>query len=143
MSSCCWDPAFTSRVGPAAARHFRSEGYPGILGRDDPFWKDMSLELNARRISAPILVNASEVEFLNGLETYTGLREAGVPIDMFVYPGEYHLRWQPAHRLAAYRRSLDWFDYWLQDIRSDAPDRQSELKEWDRLRREAGRGRPH
>jgi dipeptidyl aminopeptidase/acylaminoacyl peptidase len=142
MSSCCWDPTFISRVGPAAARHFLAEGYPGILERDDPFWKDMSLEVNARRISTPILVNASEEELFEALETYTGLREAGVPIDMFVYPGEYHGRWQPAHRLATYRRSLDWFDYWLRGVRSQAPDRQSELREWDRLRREAGRGRP-
>lgn len=142
MSSCCWDPTFIARVGPTAARHFLAEGYPGILGRDDPFWKDMSLEMNARRISTPILVNESEEELSEALETYTALREAGVPIDMFVYPGEYHGRWQPAHRLATYRRSLDWFDYWLRGIRSDAPDRQSELREWDRLRREAGRGKP-
>lgn len=141
-SSCCWDPGFIARVGPAAARHFLAEGYPGILGRDDPFWKDMALEANARRISTPILVNASEQELLEAVETYTALREAGVPIDMFVYPGEYHGRWQPAHRLATYRRSLDWFDYWLRGIRSEAPDRRSELKEWDRLRREGGHGRP-
>jgi dipeptidyl aminopeptidase/acylaminoacyl peptidase len=141
-SSCCWDPGFIARVGPAAGRHFLAEGYPGILGRDDPFWKDMALELNARRISTPILVNASEQELLEAVETYTALREAGVPIDMFVYPGEYHGRWQPAHRLATYRRSLDWFDYWLRGIRSEAPDRLPELREWDRLRREGGHGRP-
>jgi len=142
MSSCCWDPTFIARVGPTAGRHFLAEGYPGILGRDDPFWKDIALEMNARRISAPILVNASEEELLEAVETYAALREAGVPIDMFVYPGEYHGRWQPAHRLATYRRSLDWFDYWLRGVRSDAPDRQSEIREWDRLRRDAGHGRP-
>jgi len=137
MSSCCWDPTFTSRVGPASTRHFMSEGYPGILERDDPFWKDMSLEVNARRLSTPILVSASDEEMISALETYTGLREAGVPIDMFVFPNEYHIRWQPAHRLATYRRSLDWFDYWLRGIRSTAPDRQSEIREWDRLKRES------
>jgi dipeptidyl aminopeptidase/acylaminoacyl peptidase len=142
MSSCCWDPTFVSRVGPSAAKHFLDEGYPGILERDDPFWKDMSLEVSARSISTPILVNASEEEFLLALETYTGLREAGAPIDMFVYPDEYHGRWQPAHRLATYRRSLDWFDYWLRGMRSQDPDRQPELKEWDRLKGEAGRGQP-
>ena len=142
MSSCCWDPAFVSRLGPSAAKHFLAEGYPGILGRGDPFWKDMALEVNARRISTPILVNASQEEFLAALETYTALREAGAPIDMFIYPGEYHARWQPAHRLATYARSLDWFDYWLRGVRSNDPDRQPELKEWDRLRRESGHGRP-
>jgi dipeptidyl aminopeptidase/acylaminoacyl peptidase len=142
MSSCCWDPGFIARIGPSAARHFLAEGYPGILGRNDPFWNDMALETQARRISTPILVNASEEEFLEALETYTALREAGVPIDLFVFPGEYHARWQPAHRLATYRRSLDWFDYWLLGTRSKDPDRQSELKHWDRLKAQAGHGHP-
>lgn len=141
MSSCCFDTTLVSDVGPTASRHFIAEGYPGVLERDDPFWKDVALEVNARHISTPILMNASEEEFTSALLTYTALREAGVAVDLFEYPGEYHARWQPAHRLATYRRSLDWFDFWLRGVRSDAPDRQSELKEWDRLKREAGRGR--
>jgi dipeptidyl aminopeptidase/acylaminoacyl peptidase len=141
ISSCCWDSTLAAQVGPAAARHFLAEGYPGILGRSDPFWKNVSLVENAERISTPILVSASDEELLGAIVSYTGLREAGVPIDMFVYPGEYHGRIQPAHRLAAYRRSLDWFDYWLRGIRSDAPDRQSELIEWDRLKSGSGRRR--
>lgn len=135
-SSCCWDSTFIAQVGPAAAKHFLGEGYPGVLRRDDPFWKEVSLSDNARQISTPILVNAAESEFLGTLLTYTALREAHVPIDLFLYPGEYHARWQPAHRLATYRRSLDWFDYWLRGVRSPDPDRQHELEEWDRLRRD-------
>lgn len=135
-SSCCWDSTFIAQVGPAAAKHFLGEGYPGVLRRDDPFWKEVSLSDNARQISTPILVNAAESEFLGTLLTYTALREAHVPIDLFLYPGEYHARWQPAHRLATYRRSLDWFDYWLRGVRSPDPDRQHELEEWDRLKRD-------
>lgn len=142
MSSCCFDTTMISEVGPSASRHFKAEGYPGILGRNDPFWKDVALEVNAQRISTPILMNASEEEFTGALLTYNALREAGVAVDLFEYPGEYHARWQPAHRLATYRRSLDWLDFWLRDVRSDAPDRQSEIKEWDRLKREAGHGHP-
>lgn len=141
-SSCCWDSIGIATVGPSAARHFLAEGYPGALGSGDPFWKEVSLSDNARRISTPILVHASEEEFLLGLFTYAALREAGVPIDLFVYPDEYHARWQPAHRLATYRRSLDWFDYWLRGVRSGDPGRQTELMEWDRLKREAGQGHP-
>ena len=141
-SSCCWDSTFVAQVGPSAARHFLGEGYPGVLRRDDPFWKEVSLSDNAHKISTPILVNAAESEFLGTLLTYTALREARVPIDLFVYPGEYHARWQPAHRLATYRRSLDWFDYWLRGVRSGDPDRQPELEEWDRLKRDAGPEHP-
>jgi dipeptidyl aminopeptidase/acylaminoacyl peptidase len=141
-SSCCWDSTGVASVGPSAARHFLTEGYPGVLDRNNPFWRDVSLLENAHRLSTPILMNASEEEFLDTVVTYTGLREARVPVDLFVYPGEYHARWQPAHRLATYRRSLDWFDYWLRGVRSTDPDRQEELREWDRLRRESSRSRP-
>ena len=140
MSSCCFDTTVISEVGPSASRHFKAEGYPGILGRNDPFWKDVALEVNARRISTPILMNASEEEFTGALLTYNALREAGVAVDLFEYPGEYHARWQPAHRLATYRRSLDWFDFWLRGVRSGDPQRQSELNEWDRLKQESGHG---
>ena len=140
MSSCCFDTILASEVGPSASRHFSAEGYPGVLERNDPFWKDVALEVNARRITTPILMNASEEEFTGAVLTYTALREAGVAVDLFEYPGEYHARWQPAHRLATYRRSLDWFDFWLRGVRSADPQRQSELKEWDRLKREAGHG---
>ena len=142
MSSCCFDTTFVSNVGPSAARHFLGEGYPGVLKRNDPFWKDVALEVNASRLSTPILLNASEEEFLDALVTFNALREAGVAVDLFEYPQEYHARWQPAHRLATYRRSLDWFDYWLRGVRSNEPARQSELQEWDRLKREAGHGHP-
>jgi dipeptidyl aminopeptidase/acylaminoacyl peptidase len=141
-SSCCWDPTGVATVGPVTARHFLGEGYPGVLERDDPFWKDVSLSDNARRIRTPILVNASEEEFSDTLVTYTALREAGVPIDLFVYPGEFHARWQPAHRLATYRRSLDWFDYWLRGLRSTDPERQGELDEWDKLRKQSEARQP-
>lgn len=141
-SSCCWDSTFIAQVGPSAARHFLGEGYPGVLRRDDPFWKEVSLSDNAHKILTPILVNAAESEFLGTLLTYTALREAHVPIDLFVYPGEYHARWQPAHRLATYRRSLDWFDYWLRGVRSGDPDRQPELQEWDKLKKAWSPGRP-
>lgn len=140
MSSCCFDTMMVADLGPSASKHFMDEGYPGVLGRNDPFWKDVALEVNARSLSTPILMNASEEEFPDTLITYTALREAGVAVDLFEYPGEYHARWQPAHRLATYRRSLDWFDFWLRGVRSDDPNRQSELKEWDRLKREAGHG---
>ena len=133
-SSCCTDSTFVSQVGPSAALHFLGEGYPGLLERDAPFWKEVSLSDNAQRMATPLLINASEEEFLDTLFTFSALREAKAPVDLFVYPGEYHARWQPAHRLATYKRSLDWFDYWLRGIRSSDPARQSELKEWDRLK---------
>jgi len=134
ISTCCMDTTLAMRVGPAAAAEFRATGYPGLLRRDDPFWREISLAVNARRIATPLLLQLADDEYLSALESYTALDEAEAPVDMFVFPDEHHVKWQPAHRLAVYRRALDWFDYWLRGVRSAAPDRQDELREWDRLR---------
>jgi dipeptidyl aminopeptidase/acylaminoacyl peptidase len=139
MSSCCFDTTLPTRVGPYAARYFAASGYPRLIDRDDDFWKSISLSLNARRVSTPILLQVPEREMMSALESYTALREADQPIDMYVFPDEYHSKKQPAHRLAIYRRALDWFDYWLKGERSAAPDRQRELVHWDTLKRERAR----
>jgi dipeptidyl aminopeptidase/acylaminoacyl peptidase len=142
MSSCCFDTTVAARVGPVSAKGYRENGYPGILDRNSPFWREFSLSVNARRIRTPILLQLADYEYMNALETYTALREAGAPIDMFVFPNEHHNKSQPAHHLAVYRRSLDWFDYWLRGIRSDAPWRQDELEHWDALRASIRSGPP-
>lgn len=135
MSQCCFDETFPARVGPRAARYFHGTGYPRITDRNQAFWDQLSLAANARRITAPILLQIADEEYLSALVTHTALREVGAPVDMYVFPDEHHVKWQPAHRLAIYRRSLDWFDYWLRGVRSTAADRQSELSHWDTLRR--------
>lgn len=136
MSSCCMDTDLAMQVGPAAARDFIGVGYPGMLERTSPFWKDLSFSVNARTIKTPTLLQQSDDEYLDSQESFTTLREAGAPFDLFMFPDEHHVKWQPAHRLAIYRRSLDWFDYWLNNIRSSDPARQSELKHWDELRKQ-------
>jgi dipeptidyl aminopeptidase/acylaminoacyl peptidase len=138
MSTCCIDTTLAMRVGPAAARDFEAVGYPGLLERNSTFWNDLSLSVSAKRISTPILLQLADDEYLDALESYTALKEAGAPVDMYVFPGEHHVKWQPAHRLAIYRRSLDWFDYWLKGVRSADPARKSELQQWDRLKGEHG-----
>src|SRR3546814_5504241 len=71
------------------------------------FWDRMSLVRNAQRVRFPLLFEAADDEFRAAVESVTALREAGKPADLFVFPGEYHIKWQPAHRLAAYERGLD------------------------------------
>jgi dipeptidyl aminopeptidase/acylaminoacyl peptidase len=134
MSQCCFDTSLPIRVGPAAARHFYAQGYPRLTDDGAAFWSQISLSRNARRVRTPILLQVSDDELMSALESFTALREVGAPIDMFVFPGEHHVKWQPAHRLAVYERSLDWFDYWLRGIRSGAAKRESELRYWDQLR---------
>ena len=139
MSHCCTDTSLPARVGPAAARYFAAIGYPPLSGDGEAFWRDFSISRNARRIDVPVLLQLSDDEYMTALESYTALRETGAPVDMFVFPDEHHVKFQPAHRLAIYRRSLAWFDYWLRDLRDPAPERVPELAHWDALREEARR----
>lgn len=138
MSNCCWDTTQAMRVGPAAARQFHFMGYP-LLTDDSPaardFWSGIAISPNARKIRAPILLQLSQHELLTSLQSYTALKEVGAPADLFVFPGEYHVKWQPAHRLALYERSIDWFDYWLNGVRDLGPERESEVRHWDALRK--------
>lgn len=139
MSQCCYDPTMTARGGPGAAKSFYFYGYPKLTDRStqaEDFWRQIALSYNADRIRTPILLQLSDDEYSSALVTYTALREAKVPIDMFVFPGEHHIKWQPAHRLAQYQRSLDWFDYWLKDARPAAYARTRELSHWEALRRD-------
>lgn len=132
MSQCCLDVTRYARVGPLAARYFYSVGYPKMTDRDAAFWKQVSLVPNARRMHTPMLLQIADQEYASALVTYTALREVDAPVDMFVFPNEDHVKWQPAHRLAIYRRALDWFDFWLRGKRAVA--RASEIKHWEALR---------
>ncbi|MDF0491135.1 Atxe2 family lasso peptide isopeptidase [Sphingobium sp. H39-3-25] len=134
ISNCCFDPTSMLLVGPTATRHFVEEGYPAPTATADDFWKRISLARNAEAVRTPILMQLSDDEYLTALESYTALRQANGPVELYVYPDEHHIKWQPAHRLSIYERSIAWFDYWLKDIRPSYSRAATEVPGWDRLR---------
>lgn len=135
-SSCCWDTSMPIRVGPGAAKLFYYMGYPRMTDSSETaraFWREIAITPNARNIRAPILVQVADDEYWGALQSFTALRELDRPIDMFVFPDEHHVKWQPAHRLATYTRAIDWFDYWLNGVK--APGRDEEIARWEAMRR--------
>ncbi|WP_157220836.1 Atxe2 family lasso peptide isopeptidase [Flavisphingomonas formosensis] len=114
ISQCCDDPQIqTLYVGSQFADFLEQAGYPRA-GEDRPdFWARHSLALNVEKVTAPILIQVADEEYRSALQTYAALRRYGKTVEMFVYPGEHHIKWQPAHRLAVYGRNLDWFSRWL------------------------------
>ncbi|MBB3357027.1 MULTISPECIES: Atxe2 family lasso peptide isopeptidase [unclassified Novosphingobium] len=134
MSSPPWDDMYALSVGPAAAREFKAMGYPDRADRPNAFWKSFSLASNAGSIKTPLLLQLPDDEYLAGLQGYTALTDAGAPVDMYIFPGEHHIKWQPAHRLAIYNRSLAWFDYWLKGKRNLVVGDSVELDHWATLR---------
>ena len=83
------------------------------------WWDGLALSRNVHQVTAPILINAPDRELISRLQVFRRMNDEGKPIDVYVYPDEYHVKWQPAHRYNIYRRNLQWFKFWLQGIESD------------------------
>jgi hypothetical protein len=78
----------------------------------------------------------SDDEYLSGLEALTALRRAGKPVDLYVFPDEHHVKRQPAHRAAIYRRAIDWFNFWLLDKLPDGGGQAvQEAERWQQMRK--------
>lgn len=139
MSQCCWDPSLPLRVGPGAMRDFIAQGYPRLVDEATAFWSQISLARNAATIRVPILLQIADTEYMSSLESFTALREVDAPIEMYVFPDEQHVKWQPVHRLAIYERSVDWFAFWFQDKEGGHSDRSAEFRRWEALEQASDR----
>jgi dipeptidyl aminopeptidase/acylaminoacyl peptidase len=135
ISSSSLEPKTAMTYGGIAWADFnRVLGYPRATDEVLAFWKPASLALNASTLDVPLLIQASDDEYLLALETFTALREYGKPVDMFVFPDEHHIKWQPVHRLAAYTRTIDWFAFWFQGVIDPDPDKIADYARWTTMR---------
>ncbi|WP_245678898.1 Atxe2 family lasso peptide isopeptidase [Asticcacaulis taihuensis] len=136
MSSCCSEPDTMSvLVGDATRTWFAKMGYPALSQGDSHFWAPISLEQNAAKIDTPMLMQLSDREYLDALAARTALVEQSKPVEVYVFPNEYHVKWQPQHRLAVYQRSVDWFGFWLQGREDPDPAKARQYERWHRLKR--------
>jgi dipeptidyl aminopeptidase/acylaminoacyl peptidase len=109
-------------------------------------WRLLSPALNVERIRAPILFQLPEQEARYAVEFYARLSNSPTPTEMYVFPDERHVKTQPRHRLAVYRRNLDWFRFWLQGHVDSDPAKADQYRRWraleERVRTESGGARP-
>lgn len=135
ISSCCWEGSQTWLLGPAIQAEYEKRGWPASPTDNPPLWEGLSWSRNADRIPFPVLAQMSDDEYLSGLEALTALRRAGKPVDLYVFPDEHHVKRQPAHRAAIYRRAIDWFNFWLLDKLPDgAGQAAQEAERWQQMR---------
>ena len=135
LATCCDEesaPGFLA--GQASGRWLQEMGYPRLTDDGSAFWSADSLRANARRIDTPILMQVPDTEYLAALEGYTALKQQGKPVELYVFPDETHIKWQPAHRLAAYDRYIDWFEFWLNGKEDDDPAKAQQYMRWRALR---------
>ena len=140
VGTCCDEPYVTSVLdGPAFTAQMHRYGYPSLLEDGKAFWADVSIPMHAADFNTPLLMQLPEHEYLGALESYTALKLSGKPVDMYVFPRDYHVLFQPAHRLAAYRRVVDWFDFWFNDRIDPAPEKVGQYQVWQGLRAAAAK----
>lgn len=136
VSGCCWEPSQTWLLGPSLQDTYQGFGWPRSPEDKTAMWADISLSRNADRVSFPLLFQAADGEYLMALEAVRALREAGSPVDLFVYPDELHIKRHPAHRASVYRRNLLWFDFWLRGKTPPTDDpRAVEVDRWAQMQR--------
>lgn len=97
-------------------------------------WKNIALPLNAEKVSTPLLIHAADNEYMLALQTVRALKDINKPVEMYVFPDEFHGKWQPAHRYNIYRRNLQWFQFWLQDKEVSDPVGPDQYVRWRKMR---------
>jgi dipeptidyl aminopeptidase/acylaminoacyl peptidase len=103
--------------------------------RDDPeSWQALAFTPQIDRVRTPLLINVADHELMQALEPVITLQETGHAAEMYVYPDEYHWKWQPAHRLAIYNRNIDWMNFWLRGVEDPDPAKSAQYARWQGLR---------
>jgi dipeptidyl aminopeptidase/acylaminoacyl peptidase len=96
----------------------------------EKYWQPMSLILNVDRIDEPILIQTGDSEYEGALDVVEVYKHNQRAIEMFVFPGEPHNKWQPAHKQAIYDRSVEWFEFWLMGRVNCSQDRTAQYERW-------------
>ncbi|WP_336963823.1 Atxe2 family lasso peptide isopeptidase [Sphingobium aquiterrae] len=135
ISTCCLEPKTVMTYGGMAwATYNRKMGFPRTIEDNRAFWRPASMVVNAREMDTPLLMQLADTEYLLALEAFQALREQGKPVEMFVFPNDYHYKAQPAHRLAIYNRNIDWFRFWLQSELDPDSEKSAQYQRWSALR---------
>lgn len=114
------------------------DGLRGIWGLGEPDetperWRVLSPKFNLDRITAPILLQMPEQEYLQALDYAIPLLRRN-QADLYVFPNEPHQKFQPRHKLAVYERNLDWFRFWLLDVEDSSAAKIDQYTRWRAMR---------
>ncbi len=130
------DPYFYYIAGTAWHGIFSDWGLGGWPeGKAKANWQVLSPPLNADRIKAPLLSNSADSEVLLALPLIVSLQQLKRPVELFIYPGELHVKNQPKHRYEIYERNVDWFRFWLKGEEDPDPAKADQYVRWRELRK--------
>jgi dipeptidyl aminopeptidase/acylaminoacyl peptidase len=131
------DPRFKAAIAGAGSGNqlstFGSDEYVLQYNAElGPPWRTTALWLkvsypffHADRIRTPTLFLGGDRDFNvpigGGEQMYQALRTLGVPAQLIVYPGEYHVLTRPSFLVDRSRRYLEWMDKYLRSAAAAAP----------------------
>ena len=98
-------------------------------------YADISVSERAELVTAAVLVQTSDREYLGSLGVVTKLMAANKPVEMHVFRDETHQFHQPIHRYVNFTRNVDWFRFWLQNYEDPDPKKAAQYMRWQKLRR--------
>lgn len=107
---------------------------PKPVGKGAEYWRELDMAEHVDTLEAPILMHHSLNETHTAVRLMRHMADANLPYDAYVYTGELHVKWQPAHRLAIMNRNLDWFRFWLQGYEDPDPKKADQYRRWEKLR---------
>lgn len=97
-------------------------------------WREISPLYQLDRIKAPILFQMPEQEYRMALDYALPLVRRH-QADIYVFPYEAHIKFQPRHKLAAYERNVDWFRFWLQGYEDPDPAKRAQYAHWREMKK--------
>jgi len=103
-------------------------------------WREISPVYQLDRIRAPILFQMIEQEYRMALG-YALPLERRHQADIYVFPDEAHIKFQPRHKLAVYERNVDWFRFWLQEYEDPSPDKAVQYRIWRGMKEKTAQSR--
>lgn len=135
LGSCCQDMlSYALAGGPGFTQTLRDAGYRFFEPGSHEFWRPVSLTLNVDRIDAPILVQTGDSEYEIGLDVAETFMRRGKAFELYVLEGEPHYKFQPAHRMAIYERSTEWFEFWLMNRMNCDPSKAAQYARWKAMK---------
>jgi hypothetical protein len=124
---------FGSIRGDAFLKQLKELWQLGAPDETPKRWRLLSPAANLDKIKAPILMQTPEQEYLMELDYAIPLiRDHRA--DLYVFPNEPHIKFQPKHKLAAYQRNIDWFRFWLQGYEDPDPAKRAQYAHWREMK---------
>lgn len=122
-----WFNAIAGREVPDILQKVWGIGPPDT---DRARWKTLAASHSLDRLHAPLLMQLPEREFRTNVEIAARLGRAGKAVELWAFPYETHIMYQPRHKQAVYQRNLDWFRFWLQGHVDPDPAKADQYRRW-------------